>query len=138
MTSIFEKSKEVFTPTTLGARIQAAFDQDFGQIWVEGEIAELGLAASGHAYFVLKDRTARLKAVMWKGRRAYAGAALAEGLSVLARGRLGLYAPRGDFQLVVDYLEPQGEGALRLQVVHHQLKIAPGCVKPQAATGQHR
>ena len=114
MTSVFEKSREVFTPATLGVRIQAAFDLDFGQIWVEGEIAELGLAASGHAYFVLKDSAARLKAVMWKSRRAYAGAALAEGLAVLARGRLNLYAPRGDFQLVVDYLEPQGEGALRL------------------------
>jgi exodeoxyribonuclease VII large subunit len=114
MTSIFEKSREVFTPTTLAARIQAAFDENFSQLWVEGEIAELNLAASGHAYFVLKDRAARLKAVMWKGRRAYAGAALTEGLAVLARGRLGLYAPRGDFQLVVDYLEPQGEGALKL------------------------
>jgi exodeoxyribonuclease VII large subunit len=114
MTSVFEKSREVFTPTTLAARIQAAFDDNFSQLWVEGEIAELSLAASGHAYFVLKDRAARLKAVMWKGRRAYAGAALAEGLAVLARGRLGLYAPRGDFQLVVDYLEPQGEGALKL------------------------
>jgi len=114
MISIFEKSREIFTPATLAARIQAAFDEHFSQIWVEGEIAELNLAASGHAYFVLKDRAARLKAVMWKGRRAYAGAALAEGLAVLAGGRLGLYAPRGDFQLVVDYLEPQGEGALKL------------------------
>ena len=116
MTSVFEifKPKEVFTPTTLATRVQAAFDENFGHIWVEGEIAELNLAASGHAYFVLKDSAARLKAVIWKGRRAYAGAALAEGLAVLARGRLGLYAPRGDFQLVVDYLEPQGEGALRL------------------------
>jgi len=114
MISIFEKSREIFTPTTLAARVQAAFDEHFSQIWVEGEIAELNLAASGHAYFVLKDRAARLKAVMWKGRRIYAGGALAEGLAVLARGRLGLYAPRGDFQLVVDYLEPQGEGALKL------------------------
>ena len=116
MSSTFEifKPREVFTPTTLATRIQAAFDEDFGHVWVEGEVAELNLAASGHAYFVLKDPAARLKAVLWKGRRAYAGAALAEGQAVLARGRLGLYAPRGDFQLVVDYLEPQGEGALRL------------------------
>ncbi|MDR3038262.1 MAG: exodeoxyribonuclease VII large subunit, partial [Candidatus Adiutrix sp.] len=105
--------REIFTPATLAARLQAAFDVDFGTLWVEGEIAELTLAASGHAYFVLKDREARLKAVMWKNRRPYAGAALVEGLSVLARGRLSLYAPRGDFQLLADYLEPQGEGALR-------------------------
>ena len=116
MASVFEifKSRAVFTPTTLMTRLQASFDEEFGQVWVEGEIAELNLAASGHAYFVLKDPAARLKAVIWKSRRLYAGAALAEGLAVLARGRLGLYAPRGDFQLVVDYLEPQGEGALKL------------------------
>jgi len=114
MDSVFEKLRVVFTPSALAARLQAMFDHDFGPIWVEGEVAELNLAASGHAYFVLKDRAARLKAVLWKGRRAYLGAALSEGLAVLAQGRLGLYAPRGDFQLVVDYLEPKGEGALRL------------------------
>jgi len=110
--------REILSPAKLAARIQAGFDRDFGQIWLEGEISELSLPLSGHAYFSLKERVggqeARLKAVMWKGRRPYAGAALAEGLAVLARGRLAVYAPRGDFQLVVDYLEPQGEGALRL------------------------
>ncbi len=106
--------REIFTPAKLAARVQAGFDRDFGHIWVEGEISELSLPHSGHAYFSLKDREARLKAVMWKGRRPYAGAALTEGLAVLAKGRLAVYAPRGEFQLVVDYLEPRGEGALRL------------------------
>lgn len=107
-------SREIFTPTSLAVRIQDSFDRDFGHIWVEGEISELSLPRSGHAYFTIKDRDARLKAVMWKGRRPYAGSALAEGMSVLAKGRLAIYAPRGDFQLVTDYLEPRGEGALRL------------------------
>lgn len=111
-------SREILSPSKLAARLQAGFDRDFGQIWLEGEISELSLPQSGHAYFCLKERVggqeARLKAVMWKGRRPYVGAALTEGMAVLARGRLAVYAPRGDFQLVVDYLEPQGEGALRL------------------------
>lgn len=111
-------NREIFTPSRLAAKIQAGFDRDFGQIWLEGEISELSVPQSGHAYFSLKERVngqeARLKAVMWKGRRPYAGAALADGLTVLVRGRLAVYAPRGDFQIVVDYLEPKGEGALRL------------------------
>lgn len=107
-------NREIFTPSTLAARVQDSFDRDFGQIWVEGEISELSLPRSGHAYFTIKDKEARLKAVMWKGRRPYAGSALTEGMSVLAKGRLAVYAPRGDFQLVADYLEPKGEGALKL------------------------
>lgn len=111
-------NREILTPSRLAAKIQAGFDRDFGQIWLEGEISELSVPQSGHAYFSLKERVngqeARLKAVMWKGRRPYAGAALADGLAVLVRGRLAVYAPRGDFQIVVDYLEPKGEGALRL------------------------
>ena len=105
--------REIYTPASLAARVQDSFDHEFGYIWVEGEISELSLPKSGHAYFSLKDRDARLKAAMWKGRRIYAGSALTEGLSVLAKGRLSVYAPRGEYQLVVDYLEPKGEGALR-------------------------
>ncbi|MDR1922090.1 MAG: exodeoxyribonuclease VII large subunit [Candidatus Adiutrix sp.] len=106
--------REILSPAKVAARLQDAFDRDFGLVWVEGEIAELSTPFSGHAYFCLKDRESKLKAVMWKGRRAYAGAALEEGLTALARGRLVVYAPRGEYQLVVDYLEPRGEGALRL------------------------
>ncbi|MDR0882105.1 MAG: exodeoxyribonuclease VII large subunit [Candidatus Adiutrix sp.] len=120
--------REIFTPASLAARMQARFDRDFGSIWVEGEIAELSLPQSGHAYFSLKEEgggpEARLKAVMWKGRRPYAGAALTAGLSVLARGRLAIYAPRGEFQLVVDYLEPRGEGALRLAFEKLKARLA--------------
>ena len=110
--------RDIFTPASLAARLQADFDRDLGPVWVEGEISELSLPYSGHAYFSLKEKTrgqeAAVKAVMWKGRRPYAGGALSEGMSVLAKGRLAIYAPRGELQLVVDYLEPKGEGALRL------------------------
>jgi len=110
--------RRILTPSRLCARVQEVFDGEFGTVWVEGEVAELSLPRSGHAYFSLKEaaggQEVRVKAVMWKGRRLGAGAALAEGQMVLARGRLAVYAPRGDFQLVVDYLEPKGEGALRL------------------------
>lgn len=119
-----ENRREIFKPATLAQKIQASFDDDFGYIWLEGEISELSIPFSGHAYFCLKDSQAKIRAVMWKGRRAYAGAALAEGQSVLAKGRLAVYAPRGEFQLVADYLEPRGEGALRLAYEKLKAKLA--------------
>lgn len=110
--------REILTPSSLAQRLQNTLDRELGSVWVEGEISDLSLPRSGHAYFQLKEvargQEARIKAVMWKGRRSYAGGALTEGLLVLARGRLSVYAPRGDVQLTVDYLEPRGEGALRL------------------------
>ena len=113
---LFER--EILTPATVASRLQATFDREIGSIWVEGEISDLSTPYSGHAYFQLKEavrgQEIRLKAVMWKGRRAYAGGVLTEGMLVLARGRLSVYAPRGEVQLTVDYLEPRGEGALRL------------------------
>ncbi len=109
--------RKVFSPSTISARLAEFFDRDLGTLWVEGEISELTFAQSGHAYFSLKEKVGgtemRLKAVMWKNRRLYANEALSEGQDVLARGRLAVYPPRGEFQLVVDYLEPRGEGALR-------------------------
>lgn len=116
--------KKFFTPASIAARLQESFDRDFGSLWVEGEITQLSRAASGHAYFCLKDSQARLRAVMWKGRRPYAGGALSEGLRVLARGRLEVYPPRGEYQLIVDYLEPQGEGALRLALERLKARLS--------------
>ncbi|MDR2947288.1 MAG: exodeoxyribonuclease VII large subunit [Candidatus Adiutrix sp.] len=112
------------TPAALAQKIQGSFDEHFGYLWVEGEISELAIPFSGHAYFSLKDSQAKLRAVMWKGRRPYAGGALMEGQNVLARGRLAVYAPRGEFQLVVDYLEPRGEGALLLAYEKLKARLA--------------
>ena len=121
---LFER--EILTPATVASRLQATFDREIGSIWVEGEISDLSTPYSGHAYFQLKEairgQEVRLKAVMWKGRRAYAGGVLTEGMLVLARGRLAVYAPRGEVQLTVDYLEPRGEGALRL--AFEKLKVS--------------
>jgi exodeoxyribonuclease VII large subunit len=106
--------KTILKPSQVAARAQEAFDRHIGQIWVEGEISGLARPASGHLYFQLKDAKGLLKAVIWKGLAGRAGRAAQNGLSVLVRGSLSTYAPRGEYQLIVDYLEPRGEGALRL------------------------
>jgi exodeoxyribonuclease VII large subunit len=102
------------TPTALNARLQATFDQSLGPIWLSGEIASLALPASGHAYFSLKDSKSLVKGVVWKSRLPRLGGPLANGLKVLAFGSLAIYAPRGEYQIIVERIEPQGEGALRL------------------------
>ncbi|MDR2422522.1 MAG: exodeoxyribonuclease VII large subunit [Deltaproteobacteria bacterium] len=105
--------RKILTPKGLCDLLQDHFDQSLGPVWLAGEIASLARPASGHAYFALKDAQALVKAVAWKSRIPRLGGPLENGLSVLAKGTLAVYAPRGEWQLIVERLEPQGAGALR-------------------------
>ena len=89
-------------------------------MWVQGEISNLRVPGSGHAYFTLKDDAAQLRAVLFRGRGRRVRFALEDGMQVLAFGGIDVYAARGEYQLVVDLLEPQGLGAL--QLAFEQLK----------------
>jgi exodeoxyribonuclease VII large subunit len=84
----------------------------FSLVWVSGEISNLRQPLSGHYYFTLKDAGAQLKTVLFKGNHQHMRAKPQEGKQFLCRGRLTVYEPRGEYQLVVDYLEPLGLGAL--------------------------
>ncbi|MDK2971684.1 MAG: exodeoxyribonuclease large subunit [Candidatus Sumerlaeota bacterium] len=102
-------------PTTvsqLTAQLRLFLEERFQRVWVEGEISNWTLAASGHAYFALKDEGALLSAVMWRSAVGKAGGAFRDGDRVEARGRLSVYDRRGQYQLVVDSLKPLGEGLL--------------------------
>jgi exodeoxyribonuclease VII large subunit len=108
-------NQQILTPTQVADRIQQSFDKYLKTILVEGEIAGLARPYSGHLYFQLKDNKSILKAVIWKNRFPYSGGKIAQdGLRVLAKGALSVYGLRGEYQLIVEYLEPLGEGALRL------------------------
>ncbi len=106
--------RAVFTVSELTARIKASLEEGFPEVWVEGEISNLRLPASGHAYFTLKDESAQLRAVLFRGRGRRLRFELEDGLQVLAFGGLDVYAARGEYQLVVEVLEPKGLGALGL------------------------
>ncbi|MBI2524668.1 MAG: exodeoxyribonuclease VII large subunit [Candidatus Rokubacteria bacterium] len=112
--------RAVFTVSELTARIKTQLEEDFPALWVQGEISNLRLPASGHAYFTLKDEDAQLRAVLFKGRGRRVRFDLEDGLQVLAFGGLDVYAARGEYQLVVELMEPQGLGAL--QLAFEQLK----------------
>jgi len=113
-------ARRVFTVTELNAAIRATLDSEFPDIWVSGEISGLKLAASGHYYFTLKERDAQVRCVAFRSSHRYWRAKPRDGLAVMVRGRLDVYEARGEYQLMVETLEPQGLGAL--QLAFEQLK----------------
>ncbi|MBI2154582.1 MAG: exodeoxyribonuclease VII large subunit [Candidatus Rokubacteria bacterium] len=116
--------RQIWTVSELTARIKEALEAQFLAFWVEGEISNFRVSNAGHAYFTLKDETAQLKAVLFKGKARRVRFEPADGLHVLAFGGLDLYAPRGEYQLVVELLEPKGLGALQLAFEQLKAKLA--------------
>ncbi|MCI0549303.1 MAG: exodeoxyribonuclease VII large subunit [Candidatus Rokubacteria bacterium] len=110
----------VVSVSELTRRLKMHLEERFPAVWVEGEISNLRLPASGHAYFTLKDETAQLKAVLFRGRGRRVRFEPEDGMHVLAFGGLELYPARGEYQLVIELMEPQGLGAL--QLAFEQLK----------------
>jgi exodeoxyribonuclease VII large subunit len=110
----------VCTVGELALRIKAHLEDQFPAVWVEGEISNLRTPSSGHAYFTLKDDTAQLRCVLFRGRGRRVAFQPEDGMQVLAFGGLDVYLARGEYQLVVELLEPKGVGAL--QLAFEQLK----------------
>ena len=110
----------MFTVGELNGSIADLLSREFTNIWVSGEISGLKLATSGHCYFTIKDSESQLRAVCWRGTYRMLKFKPRDGVEILARGKIEVYAPRGEYQLIVDHIEPQGEGAL--QVAFEQLK----------------
>ncbi len=115
-----EGERRVFTVSELTVRLKTALEEAFPAVWVEGEISNLRTPGSGHAYFTLKDQGAQLSAVLFRGRGRRMRFDLEDGMQVLAFGGLDVYAARGQYQLVVEMMEPKGLGAL--QLAFEQLK----------------
>ncbi|HSF33178.1 MAG TPA: exodeoxyribonuclease VII large subunit [Candidatus Tectomicrobia bacterium] len=110
----------ILTVSEVNERIKIVLEDTFFDIWIEGEISNLRTPASGHAYLTLKDEHSQIRAVLFKMQRRYLRFAPKDGMLVIARGRISLYEPRGEYQLAIDYMEPKGIGAL--QIAFEQLK----------------
>ncbi len=111
--------RAILTVAELTAGIRASLESGFGELWVEGEISN-SRVWNGHVYFTLKDQTAQIKAVMFRSAYRYLKFKIDDGIHVVARGRLSVYEPKGEYQIVCEHLEPQGRGAL--QLAFEQLK----------------
>jgi exodeoxyribonuclease VII large subunit len=112
--------RRILTVSQLTSLLRGVVEENFEQVWVQGEISNLALPQSGHAYFTLKDSGAQLRCVMFRAAARALKFRLQDGIGLIARGRLTVYDQRGDYQLLVEYLEPQGLGAL--QLAFQQLK----------------
>jgi len=107
-------SPEIWTVTQLTRRIKSALESAIGSAWISGEISNWKVAASGHAYFTLKDADSQIDAVMFKGKLGRLRFEPESGLEVLAHGSISVYERRGNYQIVLDDMQPRGVGALQL------------------------
>ncbi|HEY5513388.1 MAG TPA: exodeoxyribonuclease VII large subunit [Geomonas sp.] len=118
------KERRVLTVSALTALVRGVLEENFDQVWVEGEISNLASPQSGHYYFTLKDAGAQLRCVMFRGAARALKFTPKDGMRVLTRGRLTLFEPRGEYQLVAEYLEPQGIGGLQLAFIQLKERLA--------------
>jgi exodeoxyribonuclease VII large subunit len=112
------------TVSQLNRQVKTLLEQGLPRLWVEGEISNLARPASGHLYFSLKDSSAQIRAAFFRQRQRGPTIGFKEGDQVLAFGRVSLYEPRGDYQLIVEQIEPAGEGALKRQFELLKNKLA--------------
>ena len=105
--------RHILTPSLLNRLVRDLLGDALPQVWIEGELSNLAKPASGHLYFTLKDSGAQVRCAMFKMKASVLRFRPVDGMQVLLRARVGLYEPRGEFQLVAEYMEPAGEGALQ-------------------------
>ena len=114
--------RRVYTVSRLNQEVSRHLESGFGTLWLEGELSNLARPASGHLYFSMKDSGAQIRCAMFRARNRNVDFRPENGDAVLVRGRIGLYAVRGEFQLVVEHMEPAGAG--RLQAAFEKLRAA--------------
>jgi exodeoxyribonuclease VII large subunit len=107
--------RNILTPSTLNRLVRGLLEDALPLVWIEGELCNVSKPASGHLYFTLKDAGAQVRGAMFKPKSSWLRFKPGDGMQVLVRARVGLYEPRGEFQLVAEHMELAGEGALRRQ-----------------------
>src|SRR2546427_12681279 len=113
--------RTLYTVSALTALLRVHIESAFSDIWLEGELSNLRIPTSGHAYFTLKDAASQIRAVLFRSVGRSLRFALQDGLQLVCRGRVTVYEPTADYQVIVEYAEPKGVGAL--QLAFEQLKV---------------
>ncbi|MGD8265781.1 MAG: exodeoxyribonuclease VII large subunit [Chromatiales bacterium] len=111
-----QAGRDIFSVSRLNMEVRSALENSFPLLWVTGEISNLAMPRSGHLYFSLKDASAQVRCAMFRNRRNLLRFQPGDGTQVIVRARVTVYEPRGDLQLVIEHMEPAGEGLLRQQV----------------------
>lgn len=116
--------KRILTVSQLSALVKDVLEENFEQVWVEGEVSNLATPQSGHIYLTLKDSGAQLKCVLFRAAARSLRFKVRDGMRLIVRGRISVFAQRGDYQLIAEYLEPQGIGALQLAFIQLKERLA--------------
>ena len=119
-TFLKQKTEKLFTVSEITRKIRASLEYDFSNISIVGEISNIRKPSSGHVYLTLKDRNAQLQAVVFRNTANKIKFELKDGMEIISFGSITVYEPRGQYQIIIDQIEPKGIGAL--QLAFQQLK----------------
>jgi exodeoxyribonuclease VII large subunit len=117
-------NRDIYSVSRLNREVRVLLERGFASLWLEAEISNLARPSSGHWYFSLKDAAAQVRCCMFRQRNMLCVFAPRDGQKVLVRARIGLYEPRGEYQLVIDHMEDSGQGALKRQFEELSAKLA--------------
>ncbi|WP_299016353.1 exodeoxyribonuclease VII large subunit [uncultured Photobacterium sp.] len=117
-----QSNDRIYTVSSLNAQVRLILENEMGVVWLVGELSNLSMPVSGHWYFTLKDSRAQVKCAMFRGNNRRVTFKPSNGTQVLVKARLSLYEPRGDYQLIIESMQPEGDG--RLQQQFEQLKMS--------------
>ncbi len=121
---VAQEEGNIYTITRLNAEIKSVLESEFPLVWVRGEISNFRVPGSGHYYFTLKDEQSQIRAVFFRPQNRHLRFMPESGIQVLCQARVGVYEPRGEYQLIVEVMEPQGIGALQLAFEQLKKKLA--------------
>ncbi|MBT8085021.1 MAG: exodeoxyribonuclease VII large subunit [Woeseia sp.] len=122
--TVTAQSADAITVSELNRQAKTLLERGLARVWVEGELSNLARPASGHVYFTLKDKSAQVRCAFFRQRQRGPTLGLSDGDQMLALGRVSLYEARGDYQLIIERLEPAGEGELRRRFELLKRKLA--------------
>ncbi len=108
-----EVAQDIYSVSEFNSDVRSVLESSFESVWIEGEISNFAAPGSGHWYFSLKDDNAQVRCAMFRGSQRGMNFTPKNGTHVLLRARVSLYEPRGEFQLIADFMEERGEGKLR-------------------------
>ena len=118
----------IYTVSELNANIKSLIEEKFPFVWIFGEISNFRIPASGHFYFTLKDDASQISSVMFRGQQRNLKFEPEDGQNVIGMGRISVYEPRGTYQIIIEYLEPSGAGALQIAFEKLKKRLADeGC-----------
>ena len=137
-----QNTRKIYTVSEITSEIKTLLEEKFSFIWISGEISNLRTPVSGHFYFTLKDKNAQISAVIFRGHHKKLKFILEDGLSIIGLGRISLYELRGTYQIIFEYIEPKGIGALQLAFEKLKIRLSDEGLfsdkyKKKGATGEY-